>query len=60
MESMSGVRCPLGDMVRDMHPLDMLTLGVVGFLLLGLVGLATYIPMVRATRVDARSALATD
>ena len=50
----------LGDMVRDVRPLDALTLGAVGLVLLGVVGLATYGPMVRATRVDARTALAAE
>jgi putative ABC transport system permease protein len=50
----------LGEMVRDVRPLDALTLGAVGSILLSFVGMATYGPMVRATRVDARTALAAD
>jgi ABC-type antimicrobial peptide transport system permease subunit len=50
----------LRNMVRDVLPLDSLSLGLVGLILLGVVGLATYAPMVRATRVDARWALASE
>ena len=47
----------LGDAVRDVRPLDAPTLAMVGMLLLGVVAAATYAPMLRGTRVDARTAL---
>jgi len=50
----------LETMVNDVHPLDALTVVAVAAVLLAVVACATYGPMVRASRVDARSALAAD
>jgi len=47
----------LRDIVHDVRPLDAVTLFLVAALLIGVVAAATYGPMVRATRVDVRTAL---
>jgi ABC-type antimicrobial peptide transport system permease subunit len=46
--------------VSDVHPLDACTVIAIAAVVLGIVAAATYGPMVRASRVDVRMALATE
>ena len=50
----------LQSVVTDVHPLDIATVASVGAILLAVVACATYGPMVRASRVDVRTALGAD
>jgi putative ABC transport system permease protein len=47
-------------LVTDVRPANAITVGIVAVVVLMVVAMATYTPMVRATRVDARTALATE
>jgi hypothetical protein len=47
-------------LVTDVRPTNPLTVGIVAVVVLIVVAAATYGPMVRAMRVDARTALAAD
>ncbi len=56
----AGASHLLQKMVSDVHPLDALTVIAIAAVVLAIVAAATYGPMVRASRVDVRTALATE
>jgi predicted permease len=56
----AGASHLLQNMVSDVHPLDALTVIAIAAVVLAIVGAATYGPMVRASRVEVRTALATE
>jgi ABC-type antimicrobial peptide transport system permease subunit len=47
-------------MVRDVQPADAFTVGVVAIVLLSVVAVAAYVPIVRAARIDPRTALSSE